>query len=268
MADGLTKKYSGSLTTAEERTTTVHDMCYGINDLNTYLLLPRYSKVTAATLSYSVKRVTNIGSSSNGKYGVDFYAGTPGTYLNSSKISGVKDIVSETSIKNNTTATGSVSILDYVNSQNDVAGSIWYSGAVCIRIWHNYYYTWLSYTTSTLDIQLTYNEPRAIVSVSKTGEGTVTGAGTYHYGNNYTITATPATGWKFVKWSDGNTNASRTFTVNSPLITDYETSKSYEAIFEVDKINKIYIGTSQPKEIYIGTQKVKAVYVGTTKVYG
>lgn len=37
---------------------------------------------------------------------------------------------------------------------------------------------------------------------------------------------------------------------------------------EHTKINKIYIGTSQPKEIYIGTQKVKAVYIGTTKVYG
>lgn len=34
------------------------------------------------------------------------------------------------------------------------------------------------------------------------------------------------------------------------------------------KINKIYVGTSQPKSIYVGTQEVKAVYVGTTKVYG
>lgn len=33
-------------------------------------------------------------------------------------------------------------------------------------------------------------------------------------------------------------------------------------------VNKICIGTSQPKAIYIGTQEVKAVYVGTTKVYG
>lgn len=34
------------------------------------------------------------------------------------------------------------------------------------------------------------------------------------------------------------------------------------------KINKIYIGTQQPKEIYVGTTPIKAIYVGTTKVYG
>ena len=33
-------------------------------------------------------------------------------------------------------------------------------------------------------------------------------------------------------------------------------------------INKIFIGTSQPKKIYFGTQEVKEVYFGTTKVYG
>lgn len=34
------------------------------------------------------------------------------------------------------------------------------------------------------------------------------------------------------------------------------------------KINKIYVGTQQPKEIYVGTTPIKAIYVGTTKVYG
>lgn len=35
-----------------------------------------------------------------------------------------------------------------------------------------------------------------------------------------------------------------------------------------EKINKIYIGTSQSKSIYIGTSEAKSIYVGTTKVYG
>lgn len=38
--------------------------------------------------------------------------------------------------------------------------------------------------------------------------------------------------------------------------------------WELAKINKIYIGTQQPKEIYIGTTPVKEVYIGTTKIYG
>lgn len=106
------------------------------------------------------------------------------------------------------------------------------SGATGINV--ELYFTALYKQAFTSNATLTwnYNEPRAIVNVSKSGEGTVSGAGTYHWGNSYTIKATPATGWKFVKWSDGNTNASRTFTVNSSLITAYETSKSYQAIFE------------------------------------
>ena len=45
--------------------------------------------------------------------------------------------------------------------------------------------------------------------------GTVTGGGTYNYGTQQTITATPKTGYHFVKWSDNNTNASRTITVSA-----------------------------------------------------
>lgn len=38
--------------------------------------------------------------------------------------------------------------------------------------------------------------------------------------------------------------------------------------YEIEKTNKIYVGTTQPKEIYIGTTPVKSIYIGTTKVYG
>ena len=43
--------------------------------------------------------------------------------------------------------------------------------------------------------------------------GTVTGAGEYQHGQTANITATPAEGYNFVKWSDGNTNATRSITV-------------------------------------------------------
>lgn len=92
------------------------------------------------------------------------------------------------------------------------------------------------------------------------GQGSVGGGGTYEYGSSVTLTATPADGYRFVKWSDENTSASRTVTVTG--------AATYTAIFELDKINKVYVGTSQPKSIYVGTSEVKAVYVGTTKIYG
>lgn len=51
-------------------------------------------------------------------------------------------------------------------------------------------------------------------TITVNGEnGTTTGGGTFLYGTNITITATPAECYEFVRWSDGDTNASRTVTV-------------------------------------------------------
>lgn len=102
--------------------------------------------------------------------------------------------------------------------------------------------------------------PTYTLTVTATAGGTATGGGTYETGSSVTIKATPNTGYKFVKWSDGNTNATRTVAVTADI--------TYTAYFEIDKINKIYVGTSQSKSIYIGTSEAKSIYVGTTKVYG
>ena len=101
---------------------------------------------------------------------------------------------------------------------------------------------------------------KVTTAVSPTGAGTVTGGGTYEYGKSATLTATANSGYTFSKWSDGVTTNPRTVTVTQDV--------TYTANFTLNKINKIYVGTSQPKEIYIGTSKVKGIYVGTTKVYG
>ena len=57
------------------------------------------------------------------------------------------------------------------------------------------------------------------VSANPTNGGTVTGGGTYQEGQSCTVTATPATGYTFVRWTEnGNqvsTNANYTFTVTS-----------------------------------------------------
>lgn len=61
-----------------------------------------------------------------------------------------------------------------------------------------------------------------ITATAGTG-GTVSGGGTYEHGSNITLKAVPSAGYKFVKWSDGVTTASRTITVTA--------NASYTAVF-------------------------------------
>ena len=78
--------------------------------------------------------------------------------------------------------------------------------------------------------------------------GTVSGGGTYNYGATATLKATPSAGYHFVKWSDGNTNASRTVTVTG--------NATYTAIFEQDPYLNLD-KTSLTFEAAGGTQTVK-----------
>lgn len=80
--------------------------------------------------------------------------------------------------------------------------------------------TRLRWTTSSKTVNLynvyvtlDYTLPEYSVSVSAGAGGTVTGGGTYESGTSITIKAIPNSGYKFVKWSDGNTSATRTVTV-------------------------------------------------------
>ena len=51
------------------------------------------------------------------------------------------------------------------------------------------------------------------VNSSNVSQGTATGGGTYDYGTNHQITATPNECYRFTQWSDGNTENPRTITV-------------------------------------------------------
>ena len=61
------------------------------------------------------------------------------------------------------------------------------------------------------------------VNALPTEGGIVTGGGTYHYGDMATLTATANTGYTFVSWNDGNSNAMRTVEVTGDA--------EYNAIF-------------------------------------
>ena len=59
--------------------------------------------------------------------------------------------------------------------------------------------------------------------------GTVSGGGTYNYGESVTITATPNDGYTFSQWSDGNTDNPRTLTVTEDieLTAEFEEEGNY-----------------------------------------
>lgn len=78
--------------------------------------------------------------------------------------------------------------------------------------------------------------------------GTVTGGGIYDYGTKVTLKATPSDGYHFVKWSDGDTNPTRTVTVTR--------SYTYVAVFAQDAYLKLD-KTSLTFEAAGGTQTVK-----------
>lgn len=66
------------------------------------------------------------------------------------------------------------------------------------------------------------------LSASPSNGGTVSGGGEVEKGKTATIKATPASGYKFVKWSDNNTSATRTITVSSNmnLVATFELNSS------------------------------------------
>lgn len=71
------------------------------------------------------------------------------------------------------------------------------------------------------------------VNTANADYGTVTGSGTYDYNSSVTLKATPKTGYHFVKWNDGDTNATRTITVPNNNIT-------YVATFEINTYRITY----------------------------
>ena len=61
-----------------------------------------------------------------------------------------------------------------------------------------------------------YFKPKTFIVSAMTNDvlmGTVAGVGSYNYNSMVTLTAEPRDGFEFVKWDDGNTNATRKFVI-------------------------------------------------------
>lgn len=83
----------------------------------------------------------------------------------------------------------------------------------------------ISSVTGEAEYIAQYTNSTNSYTITTTGEhGTTTGDGTYLYGKSVTLTATADACYRFVKWSDGNTDATRTITVTG--------NTTYTAIFE------------------------------------
>ena len=94
------------------------------------------------------------------------------------------------------------------------------------------------------------------VTSNNTNYGTVTGGGTYNYGTSVTIKATPKTGYHFVQWSDGNTNASRTVTATA--------NASYQATFAVNQYTIKFVNNGTTLQTLTVNHGVKPSYTGST----
>ena len=250
-------------------TLVLSDIPLGILNSLVRLNIPKYSNINSVTLKAFIRETTNkVG---NADFWVDF-ANSSNSFIESSIYYYGNGVIPK-----NGSAFKEISkdLGSFTTKSGAGAGEVYCSGAnqilckakssIVSRTYENYINVVYDWTAPTFTISAT----------AKTG-GTASGdIGAYTVStSNQTkqITATPNTGYKFVKWVDSNgkeyTDKTISITISQNSISAHSTTVTYTAHFELDKINKIYIGTSQPKKIYIGTQEVKAVYVGTTKVYG
>ena len=82
---------------------------------------------------------------------------------------------------------------------------------------------------------------RLTVTSADATMGTVTGGGMYTEGANVIIKATPNKMYKFVKWSDNNTNATRTITMGD---SDLSLSATFEADLTITDSKLLFNKTS------------------------
>lgn len=266
-----TKTFNSGATLTKSGTGTLvlSGIYLGVLNSDVRLNIPMYSNINSVTLKAFIRETTNkVGSAD---FWVDF-ADSSDNFLQSSIYYYGNGVIPKNGASFKEI---SKDLSSFTEKSGASAGKISCSGATWIlckakssllsRTYENYLTVTFDWTPPTYTISAT----------AKTG-GKVSGdIGTYTVATSSQtkqITATPNTGYKFVKWVDGNgkeyTDKTISITVSQTNISAHSTTATYTAYFEVDKINKIYIGTAQPKAIYIGTQEVKAVYVGTTKVYG
>lgn len=171
---------------------------------------------------------------------------------------------------NNSMKAMSADITKYIHSENANAGE--FKNITGLKLCFSGGLT--EYITDSKKIYFTFNKPTYTLNVASgnSNMGSVSGGGTVEiqtYSQTMTITATAKSGYRFKRWSDGNTSASRTITItqDNSEVQGFTTTITLTAEFEEDGINKIWVGNQQPKSIYLGNSPIKMIYLGNTIIY-
>lgn len=103
----------------------------------------------------------------------------------------------------------------------------WYEGSTLVS--NNTVYPFTVTNTRTLEARFSINSYQLNVVASPAAGGSVSGSGTFQYGTQHTITATPNTSgnYNFKGWSDGNMSLSRVITIGTSDAT-YTANFKYE----------------------------------------
>lgn len=208
--------------------------------------IPDYSIITNVILSFEWK--TSVGGSNGdcqivvNHKGEDYLTGgilyQIGSTYNASNSWKSVSVDKNTVIENHSSGADlGKRLTDYFNSGKANVGE--YSGGQNFGIWFSASVI-RKFSYRNLILKFIYTPPTYVISLSAGTGGTVSGAGTYDVGSTATIKAIPNTGYKFVKWSDGNTNAERQITITTSDISANVTNRSYTAYFEIDKIYVTY----------------------------
>ena len=97
-------------------------------------------------------------------------------------------------------------------------------------------YTFTVTGNRTLVANFTQQQFTITATANPSNGGTVTGGGAYHYGESCTLTATPATGYTFVRWTKNgtqvSTNPNYTFTVTetATYVAQFQAQSYYIAV--------------------------------------
>ena len=190
-----------------------------INDaLNNTSNVPDNAKINSVTINVSVKYECASAANVYFKFGIGDNGSINSELMGENQIGSLSMTKSETQSK---TLPISSNTSPYAIST--VNGSYF---TICIYTGNYSNKTfWVTDVTLTIDYEIpTYT---ITANSNNSSYGTVSGGGTYNNGTTVKLTATPKTGCKFVKWSDGNTDNPRTVTVTG--------NASYTAEFGLEK---------------------------------
>lgn len=192
--------------------------------------IPKFAKITSATCFINMKKSSSLWAV-NG-YWVLRNESLAVTSTLKTYSSGVKTSYNDFSYD----------CLKYINSENENAGiatSIYCLSfrTACVNssaktnfTYKNYQYK-CEYILPTVEINATTNIAGGTATATNYTLGTKIDV-SVSTSQTVTLKATPKAGYKFVKWADGNTNATRNIIVNQDLLHAHNTILNYQAIFE------------------------------------